>query len=42
MLTLEGETNSRLIGIPFYASDDENDFRDALNTTLSAEGSVYH
>lgn len=35
LLTFEGSTKYRLIGIPFYSSNDENTFRDALNSALS-------
>ncbi len=35
LLTVEGGTKYRLIGIPFYTSADENAFRDSLNSALS-------
>ena len=35
LLTVEGGTKYRLIGIPFYSSDKENAFRDSLNSALS-------
>ncbi len=36
VLTVEGGTKYRLIGIPFYTSNDENAFREALNSALSS------
>ena len=36
LLTVEGGTKYRLIGIPFYTSNDENAFREALNSALSS------
>lgn len=38
LLTVEGGTKYRLIGIPFYTSDDENAFRNSLNSALSTNG----
>jgi len=35
LLTVEGGTKYRLVGIPFYTSDDENAFRDSLDSALS-------
>ena len=35
LLTVEGGTKYRLIGIPFYTSDDENAFRNSLNSALA-------
>jgi type III restriction enzyme len=35
LLTVEGGTKYRLIGIPFYTSEDENTFRDDLNSALA-------